>query len=743
MRAVSPMSVDESIEHRYLAILRLGASLARAGDWTQVATAVAESLAPVNEHRPARLWGRTAEGYEVLGDSGHAFPRVAARALHQAADRDEPAARADGGVLVGLHAGGVSVGVLEVRDIGDDSDFAALAAPIVACRVALLAAQGIGEAILSPLPVDAASDASTVVSAFAAEAKRMLDHDRLSAYLLSDDGRMFERFAVATSPILPGEGVIIPFEDVGLRSIVIANRALVSEDLGRDARIVGREDRVIAAAGFRGLLSVPLRLGGRPIGVLNFVSRTAGFYREQDVPVAQQIADQISVFLENLRRQRGMRAAIQQEATQRERARLTRDLYHTVSEAALSIGTAAEALRDRLAGVDAEAARQAQRIAELTRLELADVRRAVIDLSPRALDTHSLAEVVESTLARIRPDEGLEVTLRTAGDTSTLPRGVARVAYRIVQEALANVRLHAHAAHLHVELISHADLELVLRDDGVGFDTCAPASQAGLGLRGMRERAQSLGGTIAVESGPGAGTTVRFRLPLSREPRQPPPVPDADGDRPRTGVLRVLVADVHPVARAGLSAMLERAGGIRVIGQVATEEELAASVPRLRPDVLLVDGHVASGRPVDLVRRLSRASPNSRMLLVLSGASAWHPDLLDAGAAGSVHKDIDAAGLADAVRAAAAGATVVMSTPRGGESAHATLSVRELEILALIAAGQTNTEIGDALYLATKTVERQVATIAAKLGARNRAHAAAIAVADRLVDLADDCGTPD
>jgi two-component system response regulator DesR len=188
--------------------------------------------------------------------------------------------------------------------------------------------------------------------------------------------------------------------------------------------------------------------------------------------------------------------------------------------------------------------------------------------------------------------------------------------------------------------------------------------------------------------------------------------------------------------------MLEREGGIRVIAQVASEQELVAAATRLRPDVLLVDGHVASARLVDLVRRLGRGSPNSRILLVVSGASAWQPDLLAAGAAGSVHKDVDAAGLANAVRAAAGGATVVASKPNGNDGGHAVLSVRELEILALIAAGQTNTEIGEALYLATKTVERQVATIAAKLGARNRAHAAAIAVAYRLVELAGDRDAP-
>ncbi|MGH2949238.1 MAG: GAF domain-containing protein, partial [Solirubrobacteraceae bacterium] len=503
----SLLDLDESIERRYLGFVRISASLANASDWTQVAGAVAEHLDPHGERRPTRLWGRTVDGFEALGSSpaGHEFPRISTRQLELAAERGEPASREDGGVLAGLHAGGVSLGVLEVCDAAEDADFLGHVNPIVACRVGLLAAQGVGHAALAPLPVDAASDASSVMEAFAGEAKRLLDHDRLSAYLLSDDGRTFERFAVATSPIIPGEGVIIPFEDVGLRSIVIANRPLVSEDLGQDTRIVGREDRVIAAAGFRGLLSVPLRLHGRPIGVLNFVSRTAGFYREQDVPVAQQIADQITVFLENLRRHRGMRRAIQQEATERERSRLARDLYQTVAEAALAITGVAEALRDDLRDRDEPAARRVQSIVELTRLELADVRRAIIDMSPRALDAHTLEEAVESTLARLRRHDGLEVTWAVTGDTSTLPIGVARAAYRILQEALTNVRQHAGAARVAVELASGDDLALVVRDDGHGFDPSCAAAHESLGLRGMRERAQALGGTVSIQSAPGAG----------------------------------------------------------------------------------------------------------------------------------------------------------------------------------------------------------------------------------------------
>jgi DNA-binding NarL/FixJ family response regulator len=192
---------------------------------------------------------------------------------------------------------------------------------------------------------------------------------------------------------------------------------------------------------------------------------------------------------------------------------------------------------------------------------------------------------------------------------------------------------------------------------------------------------------------------------------------------------RVMVADPHPATRAGLAAMLGRDERMRVVGEIATVEELEADVVRLAPDVVLVDGRLAGARPAELVLRLGRLAPAARVLLVVPAVTGWEPELLDAGAGGTVDRDADATALADAVRAVAGGATVVAAARRGA------LSPRELEILTLIAGGQTNTEIGEALFLATKTVERQVATVAGKLGARNRAHAAAIAVAQRLVEL--------
>ena len=99
---------------------------------------------------------------------------------------------------------------------------------------------------------------------------------------------------------------------------------------------------MIAGAGFHGLLSVPLRVQGRPIGVLNFVSRTPGFYRDEDIPIGQQIADQVAGFIDNLHTQQRMRALISHEAAERERTRVGRDVYHVVAQNVPAIVRATE-----------------------------------------------------------------------------------------------------------------------------------------------------------------------------------------------------------------------------------------------------------------------------------------------------------------------------------------------------------------------------------------------------------------
>jgi DNA-binding NarL/FixJ family response regulator len=477
-----------------------------------------------------------------------------------------------------------------------------------------------------------------------------------------------------------------------------------------------------------------LRVQGRPIGVLNFVSRTPGFYRDEDIPIAQQIADQVAGFIDNLHAQQQMRALIRHEAAERERARVGRDVYHVVAQNIPSIARVAEELERRIDGADPEATRQLARVRDLAHGTLSDVRRAIADLLPRDLAAMSLEDAARTALAVLGegdPTPRLEVR----GDTARISSAVRRAAYRIMQEAVTNVRHHSGARTLWVTIECARDLALTVSDNGVGFDPEQLDPAARTGLDHMLDRPRALGGTLAIESEPGAGTTVRFELlgvGDAADGLAPTSTNGADAAVSTGGSLRVFVIDRHPLMRAGLRHLAESVADFRVVGDAGGASEARALLRRLRPDVVLLDGHLAIGDLERLIGDLRDELPLTRVVITFESDTGHEAALADAGASRFLHKSSGVAELADAVRAAASAGDASQELP--SVAGRGILSARERSILLLMTAGRTNTEIGQTLFLATKTVERQVATIVRKLGARNRAHAAAIAVSRQIVD---------
>jgi two-component system response regulator DesR len=184
--------------------------------------------------------------------------------------------------------------------------------------------------------------------------------------------------------------------------------------------------------------------------------------------------------------------------------------------------------------------------------------------------------------------------------------------------------------------------------------------------------------------------------------------------------LRVLVVDDHEVVHWGFRVLLGEQPWVERCLAARTGAEALALLPVLKPDVALVDLFLVGESGADVCDSIRRASPSTRVLLI-SGAGRMSPAAARAaGASGFVSKDVEAREVVNAVHMVGLGMTMFSPT---AEQPAPFLSAREREVLDLIAAGSTNREIAQRLYLSPHTVKEHTSALYRKLSARNRAEA--------------------
>jgi two-component system, NarL family, response regulator DevR len=206
-----------------------------------------------------------------------------------------------------------------------------------------------------------------------------------------------------------------------------------------------------------------------------------------------------------------------------------------------------------------------------------------------------------------------------------------------------------------------------------------------------------------------------------------------------TKPIRVFLLDDHEVVRRGLHDLLESEGDIEIVGESGSAREAIARIPALRPDVAVLDGRLPDGSGIDVCREVRSVDPSIKALILTSydDDEALFAAIL-AGAAGYVLKQIGGNDLIDGVRRVAAGQSLldptltarVLERVRKGPETHeelAGLTEQERKILALIAEGLTNRQIGERMFLAEKTVKNYVSSILSKLGLERRTQAAVLA----------------
>jgi signal transduction histidine kinase len=199
-----------------------------------------------------------------------------------------------------------------------------------------------------------------------------------------------------------------------------------------------------------------------------------------------------------------------------ERQRLARDIHDTLAQGFVSIVLQLQAAEAELPDGAEEARGHLERARRTARDNLAEARRLVWDLRPEALAAAPLGEALGRLTGRLAEETGMEATATVTGTPTPLSADAEVTLLRVTQEALANVSRHAHAGRVAVTLsYMEGEAALDVRDDGDGFTPAADGfgPNGGLGLRGMRERVEALGGRLAVESAPGRGTTIAVTVP--------------------------------------------------------------------------------------------------------------------------------------------------------------------------------------------------------------------------------------
>lgn len=277
-----------------------------------------------------------------------------------------------------------------------------------------------------------------------------------------------------------------------------------------DGALMGHCER----AGYATVVSVPVRLHDRVVGELNLFYRSVAVLADDDRALLETLASHLGGAIEGLRA-----AALEREtAVAEERGLLARELHDSIAQSLAFLKIQVGLLRGALKRQDT--AQVERTLAELdagVHESLSDVRELLLHFRTRT-NTEDITPALQTTLQKFEHQTGLKTWLSVEGHGLPLGADVQVQVLHVVQEALSNVRKHAHASQVWVAVQQAPHWRVEVRDDGRGFATRPGGPpQTAVGLRIMRERAAGIGATVDVNSAPGAGTCVVLTLP-ERQP---------------------------------------------------------------------------------------------------------------------------------------------------------------------------------------------------------------------------------
>jgi signal transduction histidine kinase len=303
-----------------------------------------------------------------------------------------------------------------------------------------------------------------------------------------------------------------PPEGRGLLGVVLhEGQRLRASDISRDPRSVGFPPH---HPPMRSLVAVPILCEGPFRGNLYLADKLGEeSFAVDDEATLVRFATKAAIAIDHAY----LHQQLASLAVSQERLRIAHEMHDGLAQVLGYVNTKAQAVREFLrAGRAEEAARQLDQLAAAAREVYSDVRESIIGLRSVAGADWRLVEALGEYVASWQGQSGVACRLRVDGSLR-FPPGVELQLLRIVQEALANVRKHAQARHVEVDLeVRDGILRLAVADDGVGFNPgeLGRSEFPRFGLATMRERAESIGGRFEVGSSPSGGTLIELELPV-------------------------------------------------------------------------------------------------------------------------------------------------------------------------------------------------------------------------------------
>jgi signal transduction histidine kinase len=320
----------------------------------------------------------------------------------------------------------------------------------------------------------------------------------------------------------PGHDVVtfIPEETAFATEVLAGDHPI----LVADAKTVPGWIWVPGSSHIRSWMGVPLRVHDQAIGMFSIDKSQPDFFTPRHAALAAAVAPHAAIAIENARLFRDLRSAESQlrsltlhviDVQESERQSIARELHDHAGQALLALRAELQILARQIPAESTAARGQLAKMDEVLRETARDLRLLSHELRSHLLDELGLASALQQQARDFTDRFSIKVDLVVQGDASRRrPRAIELAAFRLVQEALNNVARHAQAKTVRIRLSDlPGKLQLVVEDDGQGFDVDTILRQGTVGLIGMRERVAAVDGTLHLRSRREQGTQITAEFP--------------------------------------------------------------------------------------------------------------------------------------------------------------------------------------------------------------------------------------